>query len=225
MSDGQLRVRIRAAEREENWAPRYVGNELAGTHQAADAQRRTAALRAAEAEASDEPDPLLLQSREAGALAEVLDRRAVELQEIDDARARWLAHTAATRAAGERAQAEFAIRHAGEEPEPVVTAEEWLAAHRADQADEDRHREITEEYELDAAPLGPSRPDADIREQDRADDPAVDADETAAAIAQAHRALAEIEAREAYDAQQEEVIRSQPATDLDLADDDVLERL
>ncbi|MGH3629419.1 MAG: MobF family relaxase, partial [Sciscionella sp.] len=35
LSDGQLRVRIRAHQREEAWAPRYVANELAGTRQAA----------------------------------------------------------------------------------------------------------------------------------------------------------------------------------------------
>ncbi|MCE3552838.1 relaxase domain-containing protein [Pseudonocardia sp. RS11V-5] len=232
MSDGQLRVRVRAAEREENWAPRYVANELAGTHQSADAHRRTAALRAAEAETADEPAALLRQSREAAALADVLDRRAEELQQVDDARARWLAHTAATRAAGERAQAELALRHAGEEPEPAVTAEEWLAAHRADQAVEDRHREITEEYELDAEPRERVRPDTDIREQNRSDDHSVDtvrvpsADETAVAIEQAHRALAEIEARDAYDAHQQEVLRAQPVADLDLdlTNDDALER-
>ncbi|WP_338051416.1 MobF family relaxase [Pseudonocardia acidicola] len=255
MSDGQLRLRVRAAEREENWAPRHVANELAGTHQAADQQRRVAALRAAEAQTSDDRDRLLQEAHDAGALAEVLDQRAVELQSVDDARARWLAHTAGTRAAGERAQAELALRHAGEEPEPAVTAEEWLAAHRADQAEEDRHREITEEYELDAvspehnrshelvaprdhapsrdddaAPREDLRPEPDIREQDRSDDRAGDAvrvpsaDETAAAIERAHRALAEIEARDAYDAQQEEAARYEPAAEHDLTDDDALER-
>lgn len=38
MSDGALRSRIRAWEREQTWAPGYVGNELAGTRQAADTQ-------------------------------------------------------------------------------------------------------------------------------------------------------------------------------------------
>jgi hypothetical protein len=310
MSDGQLRVRVRAAEREENWAPRYVANELAATYQAADQQRRVAALRTAEAETSDDRDRLLQEAREAEALAEVLDQRAVELQSVDDARARWLAHTAGTRAAGERAQAELALRHAGEEPEPAATAEAWLATHRADQAEEDRHREITEEYELDAQSREDSRshavamlrddslardddaqsrdgelpredidsrqdgasredegpreevpvhedipapeydashedstardneaevredlrPEPDIQELDRSDDRASDAvrvpsaDETAAAIERAHRALAEVEAREAYDAQQEEAARYEPAAEHDLTDDDALER-
>jgi len=54
LSDGQLRMRVRALRREESWSPRYVGNELAGTRQAADTHRRTAALRAAEAAANAE---------------------------------------------------------------------------------------------------------------------------------------------------------------------------
>jgi hypothetical protein len=47
LSDGQLRMRVRAWEREKPWSPRYVGNELAGTRQAAAHQHRVAALRAA----------------------------------------------------------------------------------------------------------------------------------------------------------------------------------
>ena len=52
LSDGQLRMRVRAWEREKPWAPRYVGNELAGTRQAAAHQHRVAALRDAEAAAA-----------------------------------------------------------------------------------------------------------------------------------------------------------------------------
>ena len=44
MSTGQLRVRIRAYEREKNWAPDYVANQLAGTRQAADKHRHDATL-------------------------------------------------------------------------------------------------------------------------------------------------------------------------------------
>jgi hypothetical protein len=45
MSDGLHRKRILAWEREKAWGPRYVGNELAGTRQAADQHRRNAVLR------------------------------------------------------------------------------------------------------------------------------------------------------------------------------------
>jgi len=49
MSTGAHRARIRAWEREQAWAPRYVGNELAGTRQAAVHHHQTAQLRRAEA--------------------------------------------------------------------------------------------------------------------------------------------------------------------------------
>jgi hypothetical protein len=55
-----------------------------------------------------------------------LDQRAAQLQQLDDARAVWLAHTAGTRAAAEDAEALLAERHANDvEPEPVVTAAEY----------------------------------------------------------------------------------------------------
>ena len=73
-----------------------------------------------------------------------------QLQQLDDARAVWLAHTAATRAAAEEAEALLAERHADDaEPEPVVTAEEWLAAHRAAVAEDERHREIADDDVVD----------------------------------------------------------------------------
>ncbi|MGH3614191.1 MAG: hypothetical protein ACRDRK_16670 [Pseudonocardia sp.] len=137
LSDGQLRVRVRAHDREAAWAPRYVSNELAGTRQVAATHKQTAAVR--EAEATD------AEGAQARALADNLTARAAELQAVDDARARWLAHTAGTRAAAERAKAELGARHADDtEPEQKVTAEEWLAAHHAEQRVEDPDRVITE---------------------------------------------------------------------------------
>src|SRR5699024_11184603 len=55
MSDGQLRMRVRAAHREATWAPRYVGNELAATVQTAEQHRHTATLRTTEANNTTEP--------------------------------------------------------------------------------------------------------------------------------------------------------------------------
>ena len=80
-------------EREKAWAPPYVGEELAGTRQAAERERRTAALRAAEADASDDDatrERLRTEAEQAKALAQALDARAAELQIADDARAVWL---------------------------------------------------------------------------------------------------------------------------------------
>jgi hypothetical protein len=226
MSDGQLRMRIRAHDREAAWAPRYVANEQAGTAQAAATHRRTAALRRAEANgAADHPERARLEreARESAALADILDVRAGELQRLDDARARWLAHTAGTRAAAERAKAELAARHAADaEPEQQVTAEEWLAAHQAALAEDDRHRQITNEADFtDLIDRSELRDDharhdqpnagltetviADLREVAAAEPRPVaedvvrvpSADETSAAIAQTQRVLAEIQARDA----------------------------
>jgi hypothetical protein len=147
LSTGQLHIRIRAAAREEAWGPRYVGNELAGTRQAAASQHQIVALRTAEASAATDPADrgrLEQEAADAAALAAVLDEQTARLQELDDARAVWLAHTAMTRAKGERSKAELAIRHADAEPEPQVTAEEWLAADRASREEEDAYRDITE---------------------------------------------------------------------------------
>ena len=81
-------------------------------------------------------------------------------------------HTAATRAAEQRARGELAAR--GIDPGPAATtADQWLDAHRAEQVVEDVHREITDEVEL-----------ADVVEQREADisavelQPSIDAAET-----------------------------------------------
>ena len=79
----------------------------------------------------------------------MLDRQAAQLEKADDIRAHWYAHTANTRAAEQRARVELAAR--GIDPdtdERDTTAEQWLDAHRADQAVEDQHREITDEHDL-----------------------------------------------------------------------------
>jgi hypothetical protein len=231
MSDGQLRVRVRAYQRELLWAPRYVGNELAGTRQAAATYHQTAALRAAEAAAATDVQERARLQREAGesaALAAVLDDRAAQLQKLDDTRAEFLAHTAATRAAADRAQSMLAERHADDtEPEQLVTAEEWLAAHRAAIAEDEQHRAVTEDDITDRpgdaasatadsthrphASHDVEMPDRDLREI-AAEEPrqvgedvirVPSADETAPAIERAHRAIVEIRARNAADAQEE----------------------
>jgi hypothetical protein len=221
LSDGQLRVRILAADREAAWGPRYVGNELAGTHQAIDTHRQKAALLLAEVDragGAEDAERLRSEAREATALAAVLETRATQLGELDDVRARWLAHTAGTRARGDRCKAELALRHAGDiHPEPAVTAEEWLDAHRASDAEEDHFREITEEYEFadasieDLPDLGQedsaALPEQDIREEAAAEPPRTGEDavrvptpkEVTDSLNRAQRSLAEITAREVHD--------------------------
>jgi hypothetical protein len=223
MTDGQLRLRIRAHQREETWAPRYVANELAGTTQAAARQRTTAALRAAEAGAAQHAESrarLEREATEAAALAEVLAARAAELQYADQVRSEWYLHTAETRAAADRAAAELSARvaAAGQDDE-LISAEEWLAEHRAAQLAADAHRHVTDETEL--ADVAAQR-DADLRAIDRGHSDAIDdvpdirqvtaeepahvdedivrvpsAEETADSVARAQRALAEMERRRA----------------------------
>jgi hypothetical protein len=247
LSNGQLRMRVRAAEREAAWAPRYVGNELAGTHQAAARHRQLAAVRTAEATASCDPHhqaQLRHEAAQAAALANLLDARAEQLHALDDARARWLVHTAATRAAADRAQAELAARHTDADTDgPPVTAQEWLDAHRAADAAEDPYRQITEadldhgahaverdesrSTDLDAAPVDALR---DLRDVAAAEPPQVDedavrvptADETADAIERAQRAIAEISAREANDLREAEQHRAHELTRWHQADEAVL---
>ncbi|ODU02811.1 MAG: hypothetical protein ABS81_16380 [Pseudonocardia sp. SCN 72-86] len=224
LSDGQLRMRARAAEREAAWAPRYVGNELAGTRDAAERHRQTAALRRAEADSARgaERERLAVDAADASALAQTLEQRVSDLEGLEDARARWLAHTAATRAAGDGARVELARRHAADtEPDPQVTAQEWLAAHHQAQAADDQDREITADYELDSrihahTDVAVAMPAQDIRalvttEAPQYGEDAVrvpTAEDTADALRRAHRALAEIDARTLYDQEHESLERA-----------------
>jgi conjugative relaxase-like TrwC/TraI family protein len=146
MSNGQLRVRVRAYDREKAWAPPYVGEELAGTRQSAERERRTATLRLAEADTSDDAttrERLRTEAEQAKALAAALDARAEELQIADDARAVWLAHTAETRAAADRARFELEDRGI-DNSDGGPTPEEWLDADDTN----DEHRGVTGEHEL-----------------------------------------------------------------------------
>jgi len=216
MSDGQLRGRLAAAERESLWAPRYVGDDLAATEQALAERRADAELWSARADAGD-PDAEELRAaaaRAAGEALELADQLA-RLNEIDDARARWLVETAVTRDLAERARVELTSRGVDVDGGERVTAEEWLAEHRAEQLVEDEHREITEadvRVDDDASTFSTSDEAVetavpDIRDTavedptERADGPAtpMTADETAAAIERAREALAEIAAREAME--------------------------
>ena len=232
LSDGQLRVRASAYRREEAWAPRYVGDELDATHQAAERHRADAevwAARAAAATDDTERQQHQAQADAARVEARVLTARAADLEVADTARAAWYAATAGTRDAATRALGVLQARGVDlDDPDEQVTAGEWLAAHRAELAAEDEHRDITDDTELhdpaaehdhasadavDAA--GPVLETAvpDVRDTSTPDatehtDPAQrhrvpTADETTAAVARAQTALAEITARHEADAARE----------------------
>src|SRR5262245_21104320 len=154
MSTGQLRIRVRAYDREQAWAPPYVANELAATRQAAQQRRSDAVLRAAEADAAPDArqrDRLRTEAEQASALAEALDARVRELEGVDDARGHCAAHTAETRAAADRARDELSARQADADSavdDHEVTPDQWVIQHQAEAAAEDPHRIITGEHEL-----------------------------------------------------------------------------
>jgi len=229
-TDGQLRVRVRAYEREETWAPRYVGHELDATEQDAHRARADAQMWAARADAATDPETaerLRADAAAAEAQAAVLAERAAQLEAADEARGAWYAATAATRDAAACARGVLEARGVDlDEPAEQVTAAEWLAEHRAEQAAEDPHREITDDAELHDLPREHAPADAadaakpiletalpDVREVSAPDagehaDPTLrhrvpTADETAGSVARAQDALAEIEARREADAARE----------------------
>jgi AAA domain-containing protein len=224
MTEGQLRARFVAYEREHNWAPRNVADELDATHQAADRARENAEIWAARADAPDtdqaEAAQLRTDADAARREAEQLAARAAVLEEADDARARWYVHTAVTRENAHRSGTELRAR--GIDPHSAadrVTAEEWLQAHLAEQAEAERDREIHDEYELhdptrELAHVDDRGPAADAAAPDVREISAPDPtertdptkrhrvptiDETAELVARAQASPAEVAAREAAD--------------------------
>lgn len=228
LSDGQLRVRVRALAREENWAPAYVGESLTATTLRADARRRDAEILHARASA-DGAEDLDRAAAEATRDADALDRLVTQLTEADSARSRWLVHTAVTRDAAERARAELAARGAavGAEAADTVTPAEWLAAHQAEAAETDQHRPITDEHDL-ADTVDQREADVtattqaagaaetavpDVRDRQLVPVPdergrVPDAADAAAAVRRAQAALREIERRRSYEQGVEEEARS-----------------
>src|SRR5581483_7029523 len=221
MSEGQLRARSYALTREENWAPQWVADQLAATHQQADKARTDAAIWAARAETTDNPNDahrLREAADTARQEAEELGKRAESLEMADDARANWFAHTAITRDHALRARAQLRAR--GIDPldrDDRVTADEWREAHLFDQMEADLHLEIRDEHDLyqpdleaNAATDGLESAVEDIRERSLPDtaehtEPVErrrvpTADETAEAVSRAQAALQEMAARAAADA-------------------------
>ncbi|MDT0348133.1 MobF family relaxase [Pseudonocardia charpentierae] len=218
LTEGRLRARVRAYEREETWAPRYVADDLAAVEQRVERARADAELWTARAAAAGDPAEavqLRAAAEQARAVAADAARMVADLEAADDARTGWWLHTAVTRDNAERARAELGNRGVDlDDRADQVTAEEWLDAHRADQAAEEPHREVTETDVADAArgTFAEAVPDPDLREISTTDatehtDPdrghVLTSDEAALSVARAQTALAEIAARRAADEQRE----------------------
>lgn len=216
LTDGQLRVRVEAWEREQVWAPRYVADELAATNEEAATARTNARLWAAHAETLNdtEREQVTQAARDADARADELELQALALEEADRARAQWYAHTAATRDLAERGKVELGRRGVDlADTSNRVTAAEWLEAQRAEQAAEEQHRavydtDVAEDEQVEAR-RGVETAVADIRDVAVVDpNEAVDAtprrkvpepDAVAESVARAREALLEVHARNEAD--------------------------
>ncbi len=219
MTDGRLRMRVRAMEQEKAWAPRHVDDELGATHAAAGKARADATVWAARAEAPDlsetDREQLHAAAAEAQRKADELAVQLAQLEEADKARGKWFVETAVTRDYAERSRAELHARGVdADDTTDHVTAAEWLAAHRTDQAAEDDVREIHDEHDfyepVREDTTSAAVPPTDVRDgrahpSERAE-PAqrrrvLTLDETSEAVARAQVALAEIAQRRQADAE------------------------
>lgn len=210
LSDGSLRSRVAAFEREKTWAAASVRSQLADTAQAADERRVDGVLY----EAHGDDTALDVQAE-----AVVLGETTALLDEADRARQAWTEHTSETAEKAKRAAAELAARGVDMDDESgKVTAREWLDAHREAQEVDERGKPIDQvDDDHDAAELAPvdeASPETaihDIREVNERH-PSEDEDQAGATslqearelVARAQETLAELAARENLDAAAED---------------------
>ncbi|WP_300010564.1 MobF family relaxase [Pseudonocardia sp.] len=173
LSDGALRSRIRAYERELAWAPRWVEDDLAAAHQqharaAADATLWTARADAPDT-APDDAARLRAEADDARAEAARLAEQIAELEIVDAARAAWFTHTAISRDNADRSRTELGARGVDiDRPDDRTTGPDWLAEHHAEQAERERDQPITEADLLpDAHDDRPSLRDEPARDEPR----------------------------------------------------------
>ena len=175
MSEGRLRARVAAWEREQRAAPRYVADELEATHDALRKARTDATVWAARADTHPDPleaDQLRAAAHEAAERAEQLAAAVRDLEFADDVRALWRADTAVTRDHAERARVAAGLKGINlDNPADRVTAQEWLDAHLVAQLAAEHDRDITD---TDLAPDDPALHPPAIDAQRRADDAADD---------------------------------------------------
>lgn len=164
MTDGQLRSRVEAWAREENWAPEFVADELAAASAAAAAAERAAVTLAAQADAEvdgQRAEMLRSEARLAEEEAARVSAQVGQLDESDTRRAEWFEHTAVTRENAHRARDELGARGVDLKAEPTTTAPEWVEAHRADEAEDELGRPVRDEAELTDAATEQLRAEAD----------------------------------------------------------------
>ncbi len=148
MSDGALRIRVKAWQREKQWAPRYVDDEMRAVGRELEQHRQTAAILTAQAQAATdnaEREQLLTEAALVTARAERLATTEADLAVVAEQRAAWRAEAAITKDHGERAEVELVRRQKtiGDESDGV-TLEEWLELEDQVTREEDQYRQITE---------------------------------------------------------------------------------
>jgi hypothetical protein len=148
MSEGRLRALVAAWDREQNFAPRYVADELEAAHDALRRARTDATVWTARADAETDPlaaDQLRAAAVEAAQRADELAPIVADLEFADDVRTAWWWETQVTRDKAERARHGAGMRGIDlDNPAEKVTAQEWYDAHLAEQLAADAERAITE---------------------------------------------------------------------------------
>ena len=163
MSERRLRALVTAWEREQNFAPRYVADDLEAAHDVLRRARTDATVWGARADAESDP----IEADQLRAAADQAARRVVELEPIvadlefaDDVRTAWRLDTEVTRDKAERARHAVGLRGIDlDNPGERVTAQEWLDAHLAEQLVADAERAITEHDVADTDHVDDSRHD------------------------------------------------------------------
>ncbi len=229
MSNGLLRVLVRAMAREQAWAPPYVARDLSGAAQAAQCQRDNAELLTAQATAEADPAQqarLHDDAAQAAHRAAILDQEVAKLSIGDTARAKYLVDTAVTQDKSDRARLELASRGIDpDHPDNPIRTKEWFAAQRAELAESEPHRAITDadldEHAADRAAVADDVTSGfavetdvpDIREIASIEPPLAvndydwdrvpDVSETKASLERSHRALRESQQRRQWEAARE----------------------
>jgi hypothetical protein len=150
MTEGQLLTRIAAWQREKQWEPPYVDDQLHAAETALETARQTAALAEAQADQADRAaDHARAEALRAAAeqlRGDVAVQAAVvdQLTKAASTRTNWLKATAVTRTNHDRALAEADRRGLDLTPNDALTADDWLIQHQAENRADDAHRPITE---------------------------------------------------------------------------------
>jgi conjugative relaxase-like TrwC/TraI family protein len=148
LSEGALRNRVLAMQREQAALPDSVFEEMQAVEQQIyESQQREARLKIEAEQARDELEAARVreQAAEAADYAERYATKKAQLQQVDDLRRELLGEQTTTRNLGIRAAEELGRRkvEVGQE-EDKCTADEWLSSEHQARLEDDAHRPITE---------------------------------------------------------------------------------